>query len=1433
MKFITQAAKVLNEQKKYKRRLAVFLCLAVVVALGTAAALKMYGQAMSHKQKKLVCRYAAHAHTDGCFDGEAVVCGYADYAVHLHNDDCYGPNGELVCHLPEAEAHVHTEECYTEQEVLICEEEGAQAHEHTEGCYTPERGDLSCQMEEHMHEDSCYGENGEIICPMEEHQHDDNCYEWKDVLTCTLGGHEHTQDCYTREMRDLSCNLEEHGHGEACYDESGELACQLEEHTHDDNCYVWEDVLTCQLEESDGGHVHGDGCYEMQKVLSCGKLELHTHDDSCCDENGALVCGLLQLEEHVHGEDCFETVELTEEEIIALTGAGEEETVSEDAVSGNASESETTEKEEPATIKTFENDSYIVTAAYHSGANIPEDAELRAELITPENNSEHYAQREAELQEALEDKSIRMDALLKIGFYKADEEIEPESDVTITVQFLDENGLAEGSPITVVHFADGQNQVIGGSDVKDRSTTFKTDGFSEFGFARHKLKKSNEIKDEEAKEGHIPVAQTYEYREDDAYHITFFIEGEAVMPDSDNEAGKIVSFGDVDTITYNDDEDTQSDNSIAAERNIETTDSPEIPDDNSDIENTGEENDTAQKSESADVFPDEEDGNADNEQEVEFKIEPLDEDSEKYAAISAYTDELEITDNLSDMRAFNFALTKDGVELELEHCAVTAQITLTEKSFKNQSGVEVAVLDIADDGEISELDTAALDTQEKTITVALNNNNVALYSTVNTEFTVQYYAQLQVPRTEKQPKPGNGTWNPSVNIIDTSAASNGGTPKLPENSTTPKDIHLYLNKTAIPGAGGPMSDTMFEVEYKDVLHEIYAEETYDISTYPKIENFNKFATDDKHYKLIKILEKVGSGDDSWKEYPVTAELTNNQEVKKQDPDNTILIRKDSIIRLVADPTDGNYGNGATFYDYDITDGFVYSDETLKTPTSRDPAKTLYASINRKGINSKENYTNDTSPRFGFGNLEKAGSGLDADTKNGYKINVANDSSFKKCSFGLVDSNGLDGNGLPVFTVNSPDLFSANDQTTEENGTSKKVAGKTTLADYSLNFNRIGDTYTLFSVKDKTGDDIPQATNLDKFQWRQNWGKTLTIWSNLFWPMDASSATYGTEGHDLKFGLASNSTKRKAVGSNGTTDFNTADEDITDHNSYFGMSFSVTFDLTDLEDYRGPLNYYFFGDDDMWVFLDGEKLICDIGGVHPSVGEYVNIWDYLGEKKTVNGKEVLTLKDGEARKHTLQFFYTERGASGSCCWMQFTLPSVASGPVNQPTGDSKTTLTVGKQVSGEIVDPDASYEFIMNLMDKQGTPLSNYYNYDIIDENNVVVDKGSIKNGDTFRLKHKQSIIVKLLPDGAKYKIKEKPYSGYIANINGEITADGMTEGNIDWSREDEVNYINQEVSYELPETGGSGVLLYTMAGALGIIFGTGFMYRKNLRERRR
>lgn len=644
---------------------------------------------------------------------------------------------------------------------------------------------------------------------------------------------------------------------------------------------------------------------------------------------------------------------------------------------------------------------------------------------------------------------------------------------------------------------------------------------------------------------------------------------------------------------------------------------------------------------------------------------------------------------------------------------------------------------------------------------------------------------------------------------------------MPTNGVTPQSMYLYLEKTDSPVTGPNMKETKHAVIYETVMQEIYAEGTYDISTYPEIKNFNKFEVDKPHYKLVKVQEKTGPGENDWKDYPVTVQLTNNSEVKEKDENNVILIQRDSIIRLVAEPTDGTYGNGATFYDYDITDGKVYSDPELTTEVAKDlKGQTVYTSILRKGINSSENYKSDTEPRYGFGNHARAGSGLDDDQRDGNKINVANTKSFKNCSFGLV-GNSLN-NGLPSFTVNAPDLFSA-----------QNITGKTVLTDYSLDFRREGDTYTLSSVKDISGNPLSTAQDLEKFQFRMNWNGTLKTWSNLFWPMDASE-TFGTGDHDLKFGKDG---MQNAVGNgpNSPQSFNLTDEGDVEHNCYFGMNFSVKFDLTGLEDYRGPLNYYFFGDDDMWVFLDGQKLVCDLGGVHSAVGEYVNLWDYLGKKETVNGKEVITLKEGEAKEHTLYFFYTERGASGSCCWMQFTLPSVASGPVNQPTGDSKTNLIVGKTVQGEIADPDASYEFVMTLIGKDGKELSNYYGYDILDKDDKPIPNagGSIKSGDTFSLKHQQSIVVNKLPDGATYTVKEKQYSGYVANINGAISANGMATGTIDWKNGQELDYINQPATYELPETGGPGPIIYTIAGVFCFMFGAGFMYKKSLKERRR
>lgn len=50
--------------------------------------------------------------------------------------------------------------------------------------------------------------------------------------------------------------------------------------------------------------------------------------------------------------------------------------------------------------------------------------------------------------------------------------------------------------------------------------------------------------------------------------------------------------------------------------------------------------------------------------------------------------------------------------------------------------------------------------------------------------------------------------------------------------------------------------------------------------------------------------------------------------------------------------------------------------------------------------------------------------------------------------------------------------------------------------------------------------------------------------------------------------------------------------------------------------------------------------------------------------------------------------------------------------------------------------------------------------------------------------------------------------------------------------EDAFHIVNEEVTYELPKTGGFGLMKYTMAGTLCILLGAGFMYRKKVRERR-
>ena len=841
MKFLTQAAKALQEKKRYQHRLAIFLCLAVVVTLGTFAALKLSGQAMTHQRKVLNCQLEIHRHSEECYDKEEegkLICGQADYVVHKHNDDCYNlDSGELVCRISELEVHKHDDNCYQEEKVLVCKEEEKDAHTHIPECYIREKGDLQCVLEEHAHVETCYiRENTGLQCGFEEHIHVDRCYDETGVLTCQQEEHQHSDDCYA-------------------WTET--LNCSLEEHQHNDDCYTWTETLACQQEEMQDGHMHTDECYETKKTLVCEKeeVELHTHDENCQDETGVLICNKLQVEEHIHGAECFETVELNDEEVAALnTPEPEEEpagdnsassnfasedsasknsasknsasgnSTSDNSASGNsASDNETGhvhdescydsagglmcgfEGETPDITKVCETEDYIVTAVYKESANIPEEAELLAELITADKDEAHYAKREAEIKEALKDENVSMNALFKIGFYVDGKEVEPESDVSITVQFLDENGLAEGSPIAIIHFADGGNQVLNGGKAKNKSTTFKTKSFSEFGIvegfevpeetAETAEDEAEEKKDAENDIRSVSINEEYDFQTE-KFAMRFTFSGKATVAaqkeTEEKKEEKNISVNSLqeiesaneeggDGIEKSDDvsaelEGENTEEANASEGEEDSTDAASNPEgdsedfleeDNGSDEITETETDTTLPEES-DVAEDEPSGaekptitgepinpDSDGSQKFEFTANLLKEDSEEYKIGAAHAEET-ARGEIFALEAVTYNLKYEGEELDLSDCNVTIEIVPTSTFSSYMASVAAEEIEEtgikADESEIVNIAVVELDEsqQQKEITSELHGKNQMVKFRSTSSTFVTYGSKTANPKYKVQ-----------------------------------------------------------------------------------------------------------------------------------------------------------------------------------------------------------------------------------------------------------------------------------------------------------------------------------------------------------------------------------------------------------------------------------------------------------------------------------------------------------------------------------------------------------------------------------------------------------------------------------------------------------------------------------------------------------
>lgn len=1179
---------------------------------------------------------------------------------------------------------------------------------------------------------------GGAKCGKEEHTHDLDCYE--KTLVCTQpesDGHHHTDACYRTETH-LVCGLEE-----------------SEEHTHSDDCYETTESLICGEEEYEG-HQHTDACYEDQLV--CGK-EVHTHSEECYIDTEADVEDAnlwnKQYEELKWKDTWSENLVMAAREQIGYKESADNYTIAEDGSHKGYTrygQFAVDTGVEGADVYADWDTAFVNFCLFYSGISATNIFPTKMDTV---EWYEEFRKINENIDEYLSCLAAPEGYTPKTGdiviFQKGKEEEEREYQMGIVSSYdkeKDELKVIEGNSK---------------NEVKENDYYIEAKGDQDDGMA--------------------PVFCYVDMSGiEKAYKGTDEAEEDPVEPGEPVEPEK------------------PKDDKTETEEPKDTADT-EDPDGKTDEEENPEE-ETIELTTEVDGTTITLSGPASSFEEgkkYEIQAEKV-EDEETIATIEEAIDkEAEKQEKkVENYQAFDIKLMLDDEEVQpLGPVEVKFSGKEVKKSVENEE-TEVSVLHVDENtGEATDMEATA--TEEKEVVIETKHFSLYVYVDL-TKTDITGKIQVKVEH-----------WGKNITTVKGEAKAAGS-----KNDEEAIADQVYLTEGQEKGKGKVQTDSK--------NREIYRTDDFEIPSeyYDDIEKLSKLCLAGKeniNYNLSEIWiasdgvvqDMPGEGNEGkWtgeyvkyvfdessgklnEKYSVKDGKETKLEITDKEADDSkkdeVKIEENSTFRFWYTPKKANDDaniTDANFYDYDISDGKRYE---KKDKCNKDHLKTA-----QKGVNSSGNYTSgDTRPKLSIGQYYSGNMSPEAWKKGGTghytgdvfydkygetkEINGGNGKTSSEIPIvlkGIVDDILTDEDGKPdpegnvKFNVSAPNnLFTA-----EGTGV--------TEYNYRLGFQQDGDTFTLQSVSDKEGNKV--LSDLTKVTWDAG-----AAYSNRFWPLDSVAGG----NHDPLMGNGNYALLDSGGNCQGTGPIPPNDDGGL-HNWHFGMTYAIKFKVGD---YTGPMEFYFRGDDDFWLFIDGKKAI-DIGGIHSAVGEKIDLRQWMIENGLLdsNGKEIE--KDHE---YTMKIFYMERGGSGSCCYMQYTLPN--SSPVDIPDMPTTTYKVTKAWDDGDNKNPFRPKEIkVVLLKDDEETNSV----VSLTEENNWTHEWSNLPaqikgSGDSIEYKYKIKEI-DLPPGYSCYKVDSDGNEILDSDGNKILDIENMVEEDSDGNKniigvlKNHLNYVSVDVS---------------------------------------